>query len=199
METGRRGTRRDYAPFCDSIVSTLKPLPLVKPFAAIFSWDRALIVQALVGLSDLLGGEPDILSPEFPVIETKYYEREMGGGLFKTYASWPDLITPDRLVAIKLASMKLETRHSNEDRRMVNIDPGYVFSGGLVLSTGKFRGHRLHLGHGIWGELTLHFHQGEFQAFPWTYQDYKTPEIQTWLIKMRKACMVRLRETGGEG
>ena len=177
-------------------MSTLLPPPPVKPFAAVFSRETDLIDRAPLWFSDFLGEEPDIVSPKFPVKETRYYEPEMGAGLFKVYASWPSLMNPERLADMKLLAMRLEEAHSRDGRRLVNIDPGYIGSGGLVLSTGKFRGHRLPLGGGVWGELTLHYHRGGFQDFPWTYQDYKSPEIQSCLLTMRRALMARLRETG---
>lgn len=177
-------------------MSTIIPLPPVKPFAAVFAQDSGLIAEAIVALSGFLGEAADIVSPEFPVKETRYYEPEMGDSLKKVYASWPGPFTPDRLVVMKLFAMRYEDSRAVDTRRVVNLDPGYIFSGGLVLSTGKFRGHRLHIGEGLWGELTLHYHQGEFQPFPWTYQDYKVPEIQAYFIQMRKAFMAALRETG---
>lgn len=175
-------------------MSVISEPPKVKPFAAIFAGKRADIVKGLLTVNTILGSEPDILSPEFPVLETAYYEKEMGGGLIKIYAAWPELISPESLVDIKLKAMIWENDNSIGGRRIANIDPGYIFSGGLVLSTGKFRGHRLPLGRGIWGELTLNYHQGQFMSFPWTYLDYKKPEVQVWLMMMRQAYAAALKQ-----
>ena len=175
-------------------MSVITEAPKVKPFAAVFSGERTALVEGLIGLNSIFGEEPDIMSPEYPVVETAYYEREMGSGLLKIYVSWPSLISAEKLVDIKLAAMNWEQQHLRSGSRTVNLDPGYVFSGGLVLSTGKFRGHRLPLGRGIWGELTLNYHQGQFMAFPWTYLDYQRPDVQVWLMMMRQAYMVRLKE-----
>lgn len=175
-------------------MSVITTPPRVKPFAAVFASERGLIVEGLMGMSSILGSDPDILSPEFPVIETAYYEEEMGAGLLKVYASWPCLMSPEHLVEVKLAAMAWERGHSLGGRRRVNLDPGYIFSGGLVLSTGKFRGHRLPLGRGLWGELTLNYHQGQFMSFPWTYLDYQRPDVQVWLMMMRQAYMAALKQ-----
>lgn len=175
-------------------MSVITTPPRVKPFAAVFACERGLIVEGLMGMSATLGTDPDILSPEFPVIETAYYEEEMGCGLLKVYASWPGLISPESLVEAKLAAMAWERNHAQGGRRQVNLDPGYIFSGGLVLSTGKFRGHRLPLGRGLWGELTLSYHQGQFMSFPWTYLDYQRPDVQVWLMMMRQAYMAALKQ-----
>jgi hypothetical protein len=74
-------------------------------------------------------------------------------------------------------------------RRTVNLDPGYVFEGGLVLATGKFSGHRLYLGRGVWGELTLHYHRRAFESLSWTYRDYRRPEVVGLLTRARAALM----------
>ena len=168
--------------------------PPVKPFAAVFAGETGAIVEGLMAVNNILGEEPDILSPEFPVVETAYYEKEMGANLRKVYASWPSLVSPEHLVDVKLQTMKWEQRNSPGGRRRSNLDPGYIFSGGLVLSTAKFRGHRLPLGRGIWGELTLNYHQGQFMSFPWTYLDYQRPDIQVWLMMMRQNYMAKLKE-----
>lgn len=168
--------------------------PPVKPFAAVFAGETSAIVTGLTALNCIMGEEPDILSPEFPVVETAYYEKEMGAGLRKVYVSWPSLVAPEHLVDIKLQAMSWEQGNSPDGRRRSNLDPGYIFSGGLVLSTAKFRGHRLPLGRGIWGELTLNYHQGQFMSFPWTYLDYQRPDIQVWLMMMRQNYMAKMKE-----
>ena len=175
-------------------MSVIVPSPPVKPFAAVFAADRDRLLAGIKGLNAVLEDEPDIVSPEFPLTETAYYEKEMGSSLLKVYVSWPKLALPERLLEIKLAAMDWESHNSSQGRRLANLDPGYVFSGGLVLSTGKFRGHRLPLGRGVWGELTLGFHHGQFQPFPWSYLDYQRPDIQVWLMMMRQAYMARLKE-----
>ncbi|MDR2947423.1 MAG: DUF4416 family protein [Candidatus Adiutrix sp.] len=175
-------------------MSSITEAQPVKPFAAIFAQNTAALAEGLMAFSRIMGEEPDILSPEFPVVETAYYEKEMGPGLRKVYASWPSLMSPESLVDIKLRAMEWEQQNAPGGHRRFNLDPGYIFSGGLVLSTAKFRGHRLPLGRGIWGELTLNFHQGGFLSFPWTYLDYQRPEIQEWLITMRKRCMADLNK-----
>ena len=175
-------------------MSVITEAPKVKPFAAVFAADRNWLVKGLTAMNGILGEDADIVSPEFPLIETTYYEAEMGEGLTKIYASWPTLVSPERLAEIKLSAMEWEKWNSSGGKRQANLDPGYVFSGGLVLSTGKFRGHRLPLGRGVWGELTLNFHKGQFMAFPWTYLDYQRPDVQVWLMMMRQACMAGLKE-----
>ncbi len=159
----------------------------MKPFAAIFAAQPARINKGIEAMSNYLNEEPDIVSPPFIVSETKFYTSEMGSKLEKVYLTWPTLFHPEKLIDFKLAAMAWEDDSADEKgNRTVNIDPGYIFHGGLVLSTGKFRGHRLFIGQGLWAELTLNYHRGQFQAFPWTYLDYQLPEVQNYLRAMRK-------------
>jgi hypothetical protein len=174
-------------------VSVIAPPPPVKPFAAVFAGDSGHIAAGLGGLNSILDREPDLVSPEFSLIETDYYEKEMGPNLVKVYASWPGLTSPENLAEVKLAAWEWEGRHAPGGRRLANLDPGYVFSGGLVLSTGKFREHRLPLGRGVWGELTLTYCRGRFHPLPWTYPDYQRSEVQVWLMMMRRTYLAEVK------
>jgi hypothetical protein len=132
-------------------------------------------------------GSVDFQSPDYPLEETDYYTKEMGENLVKRYLSFSNLLFPEHLVYLKLLAMDIEEDMAMTNGRQVNLDPGYIFSGGLVLSTVKFSGHRLYLGRGLWGELTLHFHRGTFEPQPWTYRDYQRPEIINLLSDMRQS------------
>ncbi|MDR1678098.1 MAG: DUF4416 family protein [Deltaproteobacteria bacterium] len=171
-------------------MSRIKEPPLVKYFLAAFGPDPKLLDFAVERLSReyLEGylGPVDIQSEDYVLTETDYYSKEMGDKLFKRYLTYTNLLFPEHLVYLKLLAMDLEKSSSTETGRTVNLDPGYIFSGGLVLSTGKFSGHRLYLGRGLWGELTLHYHRGAFEAMPWTYQDYQKPQVINLLTVMRQ-------------
>jgi hypothetical protein len=172
----------------------------MKFFLAVYSQDPALIEEGASALTRAFEGgilgEPDIQSRDFPITETDYYAPEMGANLLKRYLTFPNHLTPDALVDLKLCAMALEKERSVMGRRRINLDPGYIFSGGLVLSTGKFSGHRLYLGKGVWGELTLLYRSKSFVALPWSYQDYLAPELQPVLHLMRESYLLteRLRQ-----
>ncbi|MDR1607530.1 MAG: DUF4416 family protein [Deltaproteobacteria bacterium] len=181
-------------------MSLLLDPPLVKFFLAVFGQDVPLMSLAIETLGQEFDGgilgQPDIQSDPRPITETAFYEKEMGQGLVKIYLTWPNLLSVERLVDLKLLAMALEKRWARDldgqARRQVNLDPGYVFAGGLVLSTGKFAGHRLYLGQKIWGELTL-FYRKEFVILPWTYPDYQDPSVLALLTKARQDYLSALR------
>jgi hypothetical protein len=162
----------------------------MKFFLAAYSNDTAYMDEQITSLSrgfeGGILGEPDIQSHDYPMKDTDYYTPEMGPGLVKRYLSFPNHLPPEALVDLKLFAMEQETRGAVQGKRRVNLDPGYIFSGGLVLSTGKFSGHRLYLGRGVWGELTLLYRNKAFRGLPWTYRDYLSPEILEILRLMRQ-------------
>ena len=68
----------------------------------------------------------------------------------------------------------------------MNIDPGFLSHGRLMLATTKKTGFRIPLSDGIYTELTLYYARGEWQKLPWTYRDYQSPRVQEFLTKVRK-------------
>ena len=86
------------------------------------------------------------------------------------------LIDPATLPRIKLASNALEAELAQDGRhkfvRPINIDPGYVTEAKLVLATTKDRDHRIYLGEGIYGEVTLFYQQHRWNASRWKDRNY---------------------------
>lgn len=120
-------------------------------------------------------GSIDYESDLLPFNKTKYYEEEMGRDLKRKFLSFKELILPHKLVQIKLFTNRIEKEFmDNIRRRRINIDPGYLNAGKLILATTKDWQHRLYLGEGIYGEVTLRFKQGSFCVWEWTYPDYRT-------------------------
>lgn len=129
-----------------------------------------------------------------------YYEAEMGPGLAKGLAWLGDPIDPERLAGRKRQTLAFERERAVEGaggdlRRTVNVDPGLLSEESLVLATTKARGHRVAIGAGLWAEVTLRFERGEYRPLPWTYPDYRGPEVEEFLVEVRR----RLRELRGRG
>lgn len=130
-------------------------------------------------------GGPDLVSPWMPFDYTTYYEKEMGAGLLRRVLAFRTMIAQDRLAEIKLATNAMEQARAVGGRRRVNIDPGYLLLERFVLATGKNFSHRIYLGQGIYADLTLIYHHGEFQALPWTYPDYADRPLRRFLLAVR--------------
>lgn len=121
-------------------------------------------------------GPIDFSSATLAFTFTSYYNQEMGEHLKRKFISLERLIKPDSLSDIKLFTNKLEAKFSNNNKRRINIDPGYISSGKLVLASTKDYSHRIYLKNGIFAETTLFYENNSFNPMKWTYPDYRTKE-----------------------
>lgn len=130
-------------------------------------------------------GPADIISQWMPFNYTSYYEPEMGDALERRMISFERLIEQDELVEIKLITNEIEKGYSEEGKRAVNIDPGYLLMSRFILATGKDFTHRVYLSKGIYADLTLIFKSGSFRTLPWTYPDYADSIMFSYLNGVR--------------
>ena len=142
---------------------------------------------ALKRIEEEFGGIEEV-SKEFyfPFLEN-YYGKEMGSPLKKVYLSLKGLKDKGELVEVKLKSIEIEKELSQEGKRTVNLDPGYVDESQLILASHKRRGARVYLGRGIYAEIELLFVYGDFRPIYWTYKDYRHPEVRAFFKKVRKS------------
>ncbi len=160
------------------------PLP-VKPVVSMILARPDLLPPVVRHLAGHLG-PPDLVGPWWPFTYTDYYAPEMGPGLGRVLASFLHLADPAQLAAWKVFTNGIEVRLSLGGRRLVNLDPGYVAKERLVLASGKNFSHRLYLGRGIYGDLTLNFSRNAFKALPWTFPDYARGPLPELLLRVRK-------------
>jgi len=149
------------------------------------------VVKALVDKY----GAVDMASSWIPFNYTSYYNDEMGTPLFRRLVAFKQLIPQVYLADIKRFTNDLEHEHSINGKRMVNIDPGYLLHERFVLATGKNFTHRIYIGKGIYADLTLMYTRGGFEPLPWTYPDYASENIMTFLKQVRKKYVIDLRQT----
>lgn len=125
-----------------------------------------------------------------------FYEREMGSPIWKYFLAFEKLSPPDFLVQLKLITESIEEKLAclsmGGRKRTVNLDPGYVTGWNLVLSTVKNYAHRLYLGDGVYGEVTLIFQRGAFQPLPWTYRDYSSRAVLLFFEEVRSDYLKQL-------
>jgi len=164
----------------------------VTPIASVFTGDDDMLTAAQSELTGRLG-RCVYKSERLPFAHTMYYEAEMGADLTRIIFAFGNLIDPAQLPALKNWSNDLENRWSQEGRRRVNIDVGYVSLAKLVLATTKDHAHRLYLGQGIYGEVTLHYVSGEFRPWPWTYPDYASLSYRKMFGAIRELHRLELR------
>jgi len=170
-----------------------EPLP-VKLIASLLTGEPELLARVREALA--AGWGPiDLQSELLPFDHTDYYDAEFGPSLQRQIVAFERLISPAELPAAKRLANELEQSLAAEGRRRVNVDPGYVSLGKLVLATTKDHAHRLYLGQGVYGEVTLAYQQGRFRPWPWSYPDYGSEEYCALFGAVRERYKSQLRET----
>jgi len=119
-------------------------------------------------------GTVDFESRSIEFTFTDYYEKEMGKNLKRRFVSFRKLQHPERFISIKLFCLKLEKRFARDNKRLINVDPGYLNEAKLVLTTTKDFSHRIYLSKGVYTEVTLLFKKGDFCSLETTFPDYRT-------------------------
>ena len=173
-------------------MAALRPPEPVKLVAALLAADGAAFAAAL----ELLGGRfgsVDFRGEEHPFDATDYYEREMGRDLRRLLVSFARLVEPEALVDAKLAACEMEARLAVDGRRRVNIDVGYLDVHKLVLASGKFAASKVHLGRGVYADVTLRYSEGRFQPFDWTFPDFRAGRYERDLVRIRERYKEGLR------
>jgi Domain of unknown function (DUF4416) len=173
-----------------------EPKP-VKYFAALLTAELELLTAAEPDLCAFLG-EIDDRSGILPWNVSRFYEAEMGAGLLRRFLSFDPLLSPETLADIKLAAQNVEARYLRERgqgaARRINVDPGYVEAGKVVLASTKNASHRIYLRAGIFAEASLLYFDGAFHDCAYTYPDYRWPEAVQFFIACRTRYLAQLRQ-----
>lgn len=173
-----------------SLPQTPKPAKLV---IGLFMKDKGLIEPLATELTNRFG-PVDTVSCWLVFDFTSYYAREMGTPLFRRMFSFKNLIRQSDLAAIKLITNEIEKTYAVDNKRRVNIDPGYMLQERFVLATGKNFSHRIYIGQGIYADLTLIYQKGAFQTLPWTYPDYADETMHKYLLQVRHRYVLNLKQ-----
>lgn len=174
-------------------MSIPRSVEAVKLLISILAVDRDQLDLVLRRLTDLYGS-PDVIGPPLAFHYTDYYAPEMGPALIRRFVSFERLIRPESLPDIKIATNVVEEEKTEEHRRKVNLDPGYISSAHLILATGKGYTHRPYLRRGIYADLTLMFRDKTFHALPWSYPDYADPVQIAFFNRIRHRYIVQVRQ-----
>lgn len=130
------------------------------------------------------------VSPAFDFTETEYYAATMGADLKKQFVVAKTPLDPGRLAAIKRLTNDWEVEYAaatnHSEPRPLNLDPGYLTLAKLVLASTKDHAHRIYLADGIYAEVTLSFRNKRWQAFDWTYPDYRREDFQQFFTASRE-------------
>jgi hypothetical protein len=188
--------------FLPSLMGPAKAPTPVKLFVALLCNHETLFPSVEADLTAHFGCI-DSASRIFPWGVTEYYSKEMGSKLFRRFVSFSPLTAPERLPESKIKAGDLEEKYQwTGDRgkgRRVNIDPGYLEFGKVVLASTKNASHRIYLRTGIYGEVTLMFYNGSFHPVATTYPDYGWPETISFFSTLRTVYQKQLKQNESQG
>jgi len=173
-----------------------KPFAPVKLVCGVIASSDLFFDLAIRRLEELFG-PADARGPRCAFDLTDYYENQMGPGLSRMFLSFERLIRPEDLSDIKLRTNALEFEiqgHFHEEKRIVNLDPGYLTPAALVMATAKDFSHRIPLQKGIYAHLELLFHKNSLQSLSWTYPDFRGDMYQAFFLEVRKIYISQLSQ-----
>ncbi|WP_320129039.1 DUF4416 family protein [uncultured Sphaerochaeta sp.] len=165
---------------------------------------QRLIIGVLSSAEDLHEHLVKVLTQRFgpireastpvPFLFTDYYNEEMGQQPLRYFIVFENLVDPSCLASIKIETNALEQDFATEGNRKINLDPGLLSAGNLILATTKNRSHRIPLRDGIYAETTLIYYGHRFNPLPWTYADYASEEFLSLFKQYRVDYLAQIRE-----
>jgi len=173
------------------------PLP-VKLFVGVLTSIPEVVPEVEDRLVPLVG-PVDARSESFPFDQTSYYDEEMGRPIRRCFFSFSELIQASAISEIKVKTNDLESVFASEFpsvTRPVNLDPGYVEQSKVVLASTKNFYHRILVAGGIYAEVTLHFKDGRWHSFPWTFPDFKADKYHQFFNSVREIYRGQLSQIG---
>ena len=157
--------------------------------------DKDVLEKAIKMLNEAFG-EFDGMCEEFSFSEefSNYYDEELGGEGRRRIYSFKKLVDPSLQAEIKEKTNEFERLLSVDGNRKINLDPGFINHGRLMLATTKPQGFRIPLKNGIYTELTLFYARGGWHKFPWSYRDYQSERVQKFITEVRKNYLAERKE-----
>ena len=117
---------------------------------------------------------------------TSYYEKEMGKGLAKRFVIFKTPVKKSDLAGIKLFTAEIEKRYSKNDKRQINLDPGYLTKTELVLASfKKGTNYKEKISEKVYAHKVLEFKKGKVITFWHTFPDYRGKRNRGFLKKMK--------------
>ena len=176
-----------------------EPKP-VKLIIAVMASDGECLSAALDAIVAEFG-TTDLVSDVWPFDQTDYYKDQTGPRILKQFASIEKLIDPGEMAQIKHKTNEIEQEQAEllhksgvDLPRPINLDPGIIEPSKLILASTKNYSHRVYIGEQMYAEVTLTFHKGKWQSFPYTYPDYKQPGYHEFFSKVRAQLIEQLRD-----
>lgn len=114
-----------------------------------------------------------------------YYSKEMGEDLKRSFYVPYEKYPRDEIINSKIWAYEQELMFSENDKRKINIDSGMITLENFQLATFKNFNHRIYLGKNVFSDINIAFTKKSYEYFPWTYPDYKNPDITNFIVWAR--------------
>ena len=122
-------------------------------------------------------------SEEYDFNFTNYYEKEFGTDLKKIIIIFDKKINKKDLIEIKIKIAEIEKKYSKNNKRQINIDPGYVNDKEVILASFKKKDFKEDLGNGVYAHKVLEFDNDKIKDFWHTFMDFREERIKNFLLK----------------
>ena len=157
--------------------------------------DKEILEQAMAETIAKFGPY-DMVSEEFSFSKefSSYYDDELGGEGLRRIYSFKNLVDASEQAEIKEWTNELELKLAIDKNRKINLDPGFINHGRLMLATTKKAGFRIPLKRGIYTELTLFWAKGAWHKLPWSYRDYQSERVQKFITRVRSKYLAQRKE-----
>lgn len=141
--------------------------------------------DSVISLLESNWGPVSCRTESVPFSFTDYYDEEMGSRPVRFFLVFENFVSPDDLASIKIETNSIEEKFAVSKNRRINLDPGLLDLGSLILASTKYGSHRIPLRDGIFAETTLIYHTHSFHTLPWTYADYGSPQFISLFNELR--------------
>ncbi len=159
-------------------------LPVIPVMSVISSADKLKMEAKLILESHF--GRIDLSSGLYPFDLSDYYEEEMGEELTRQWFSFEVLRDASLLAEWKLICAGIEEQFLDKfSNRKVNIDPGYLDYGKLVLASFKSAPDKIYIGRGVWAHTCLRYGHGRFTAPEHSFPDFIDGRFNDFMLEVR--------------
>jgi hypothetical protein len=155
-------------------------------FFALMYKDKDVLEKVIDELKTDFGGVVAKI-PEYDFDFTDYYLEEFGSDLKKTIIVFEKNIEKKDLIEIKIISSHIEKDFSPDgNKRVINVDPGYLDDNQVVLASFKGKDFKEDIGEGIFSHIVLVFEDGRVRDFHHTFADFKSKPVQDFFLSLIK-------------
>jgi len=166
-------------------MAKIKQVLKAKLFIGILYKEKEIYNKVLKELTDKCGSlEEDSIEYNFDQF-TNYYEKELGEKLLKKIIVFKNLIDREDLADIKVFTNSLEDKYSINNKRTINLDPGYLTKEQLVLASVKDSPYKVYIGKGIFAHLTYYFGKNKCIEALRTFPDFRDKKVQMFFVKVK--------------